>query len=94
MACPQVDYGGSKCKDYLYLDKFRYSEIYEVNDYKSREVRVEIRIFNRRKPSKGPKGSICLGRVNALIAVGQIFADCPFCPKDHAASPSDLILRP
>ena len=53
---PQPDYGGSKFKKYLYLDEFRYSGIYEIADYESREVRVQIRIRNRQKSPKGPQG--------------------------------------
>ena len=39
----------------LYLDEFRYSGVHEVADYESREVEVQIRIFNRYKLPKGPK---------------------------------------
>ena len=39
----------------LCLDEFRYSGAYEVTDYEPRELGVQIRIRNRRKPPKKPK---------------------------------------
>ena len=39
----------------LYLDEFRYSGVYDITDYESREVGVQIRIRNRQKPTKRPK---------------------------------------
>ena len=45
-----------KYKDYLSLDEFWYSGIYEVAYYESREVGVQIRIRNNQKPPKMPKG--------------------------------------
>ena len=39
----------------LYLDEFRYSGVYEVTDYESREIRVQIRIRNHQESPKRPK---------------------------------------
>ena len=47
---------GPKYKDYLYLDEFRYSGIYEVTYYESKEVGVKIWIRNRQNSPKGPRG--------------------------------------
>ena len=45
-----------KYKDYLYLDELRYSGVYDVTYYESKEAGVQIWIRNRQKPSKGSKG--------------------------------------
>ena len=39
----------------LYLNGFWYSGVYEVIDYETTEVGVQIQIRDRRKPSKWPK---------------------------------------